>query len=33
MDVTLERTADWKAKAMVVPNGAQPTFFIRVKVK
>ena len=33
LDVALERTAEGKAKATVTPNGAPPTFFIRVKVK
>ena len=31
--VTLERTADGKVKATVVPEGTPPTFFLRVKVK
>lgn len=33
LSVTLDRTADGKAKAMVVPDGAPPAFFLRVKVK
>jgi len=30
---TLQRTADGKAKATVMPDGAPPSFFLRVKVK
>jgi len=33
LSVTLQRTADGKAKATVVPDGAPPAFFLRVKVK
>ena len=33
LDVSLERTADGKAKATITPNGMPSTFFIRVKVK
>ena len=33
LSVTLERTADGKAKATVTPVGAPPLFFLRVKVK
>ena len=33
VSVTLERTADGKAKVTVAPNGAPPAFFLRVKVK
>ena len=33
LSVTLQRTADGKAKATVVPDGTPPTFFLRVKVK
>ena len=33
LSVTLRRTADGKAKATVVPDGAPPAFFLRVKVK
>ena len=33
LPVTLERTADGKAKATVAPDGAPPAFFLRVKVK
>jgi len=33
LSVTLERTADGKAKATVTPDGAPPAFFLRVKVK
>ena len=33
LSVTLERTADGKAKATVVPDGAPPAFFMRVRVK
>lgn len=33
LSVTLQRTTDGKAKATVVPDGAPPTFFLRVKVK
>ena len=31
--VTLERTADGKAKATVAPDGAPPSFFLRVGVR
>ena len=31
--VALERTADGKVKATVVPVGSPPAFFLRVKVK
>ena len=31
--VTLERTADGKAKATVTPDGAPPSFFLRVGMK
>ena len=33
LSVTLQRTADGKAKATVAPDGTPPTFFLRVKVK
>ena len=33
LSVTLERTADGKAKATVTPGGAPPAFFLRVRVK
>ena len=33
LSVTLQRTADGKAKVMVVPDGTPPTFFLRVKGK
>ena len=33
LSATLERTADGKAKATVVPDGAPPAFFMRVRVK
>ena len=33
LSVTLERTADGKAKATIAPDGTPPTFFMRVKVK
>ena len=33
LTVTLERTAEGKAKATVSPDGAPPTFFLRVKVE
>lgn len=33
LSVTLERTAEGKAKATVLPDGAPPAFFMRVKVK
>lgn len=33
LSVTLERTANGKAKATVTPSGAPPAFFLRVKVK
>ena len=33
LSVTLERTADGKAKATVTPDGAPPSFFLRVRVK
>ena len=33
LTVTLQRTADGKAKATVTPAGTPPTFFLRVKVK
>ena len=33
LTVTLERTTDGKAKAIVTPVGTPPTFFMRVKVK
>ena len=33
LSVSLQRTTDGKAKATVVPDGAPPTFFLRVKVK
>lgn len=33
LSVTLERTTDGKAKATVTPDGAPPSFFLRVKVK
>ena len=33
LSVTLQRTTDGKAKATVVPDGAPPAFFLRVKVK
>ena len=32
-NVTLERTADGKAKATVTPEGSPTSFFLRVKVK
>ena len=31
LSVTLERTADGKVKAAVTPDGAPPTFFLRVR--
>ena len=33
LSVTLERTADGKARATVMPDGAPPAFFLRVRVK
>ena len=33
LSVTLERTAEGKAKATIAPDGAPPAFFLRVKVK
>ena len=33
LTVTLERTTDGKAKAIVTPIGTPPTFFMRVNVK
>ena len=33
LTVTLERTSDGKAKAIVTPDGAPATFFMRVKMK
>ena len=33
LSVTLQRTADGKAKAMVTPVGSPYSFFVRVKVK
>lgn len=33
LTVTLERTTDGKAKAIVTPIGTPPTFFMRVKIK
>ena len=33
LTVTLDRTADGKAKATVIPDGAPPAFFLRVRVK
>ena len=33
LSVMFDRTADGKAKATVTPDGAQPTFFLRVRVK
>ena len=33
LSVTLERTADGKAKATVTPDGAPPSFFLRVGMK
>ena len=33
LSVTLERTADRKAKATITSDGAPPAFFLRVKVK
>ena len=33
LTVTLQRTADGKAKVTVAPTGTPPTFFLRVKVK
>ncbi len=33
LSVTLERTADGKAKATVAPDGAPSSFFLRVRVK
>jgi hypothetical protein len=33
LTVTLDRTADGKAKATVIPDGAPPAFFMRVRVK
>ena len=33
LSVTLERTADGKAKASVATDGAPPAFFMRVKVR
>lgn len=31
--VTLQRTADGRAKATVTPDGMSPAFFMRIKVK
>ena len=33
LSVTLQRSADGKARATVAPDGTPPTFFLRVKVK
>jgi hypothetical protein len=33
LSVTLDRTANGKAKATVTPDGAPPAFFLRVRVK
>lgn len=33
LTVTLQRTADGKAKVTVTPDGTPPSFFLRVKVK
>lgn len=33
LSVTLDRTADGRAKATVMPAGTPPTFFLRVRVK
>lgn len=33
LSVSLERTADGKVKAMVMPDGVPPSFFLRVRVK
>ena len=33
LTITLQRTADGKAKATVTPDGTPPSFFLRVKVK
>ena len=33
LTVALERTADGKAKATVTPDGAPPSFFLRVRLK
>lgn len=33
LSATLERTADGKVKATVMPDGAPPSFFLRVSVK
>ena len=33
LTVTLQRTADGRAKATVMPDGTPPAFFLRVKVK
>lgn len=33
LSVTLQRTADGKAKATITPEGAPPAFFMRVMVK
>ncbi|MBQ3096853.1 MAG: hypothetical protein IJC66_01755 [Kiritimatiellae bacterium] len=32
LSVTIERTADGKAKATVTPDGAPPAFFLRGRV-
>ena len=33
LSFALQRTADGKVKATVTPEGAPPSFFLRVKVK
>jgi hypothetical protein len=33
LTVSFARTADGKAKATVVPDGAPPAFFLRVRVR
>ncbi len=33
LTVSFTRTADGKAKATVTPDGAPPSFFLRVRVK
>ena len=33
LSVTFQCADDGKAKAIVIPDGAPPTFFLRVKVK
>ena len=33
LSVTFDRTADGKAKATIAPDGAPPSFFLRMRVK